>query len=90
MPTVWIPSLMRNLTGGVEQVEIEATTIRQIVTQLDEQYPGFKKRLCDEEEDHIRPNIAVMIDGRTARMGLKEQVGEDSEVHFLPALSGGR
>ena len=89
MPTVWIPSLMRNLTDGVEQIKLDAVSVREIVTQLDETYPGFKKRICDESEDRIRPNIAVMVDGRTVRMGLKEKVDENSEVHFLPAIKGG-
>lgn len=89
MPTVWIPSLMRNLTGGVEQTQVEGKTMRQIVDKLDARYPGFKSRLCDEEGRRIRPNIAVMIDGRNSRMGLLEKVEENSEIHFLPAISGG-
>ncbi len=80
---------MRNLTDGVEQIKLDAVSVRQIVTQLDEKYPGFKKRICDEREDRIRPNIAVMVDGRTVRMGLQEKVDENSEVHFLPAIKGG-
>lgn len=89
MPVVWIPSLMRNLTDGLEQIEVDATDIGQLVAQLDARFPGFRKRLCAENEDRIRPNIAVMIDGRSARKGMGEPVDESSEVHFLPAIGGG-
>ena len=89
MPTVWIPSLMRNLTDGVEKIKLDAVSVGQIVTQLDEKYPGFRKRICDEQEDRIRPNIAIMVDGRNVKMGLQEKVGQNSEVHFLPAIKGG-
>ena len=42
------------------------------------------------EEGRIRPNLAVTIDGEVARMGLLETVGANSEVHFVPAIGGGR
>ena len=35
------------------------------------------------------PGIAVIIDGETANLGMLEKVKEDSEIHFLPAISGG-
>ena len=41
------------------------------------------------EDNQVRSNLAVSIDGEIARMGLLERVGEDSEVHFVPAISGG-
>jgi MoaD family protein len=89
MPTVYIPSLMRDLTGGKDKISAEGATLRQIITDLENRYPGFRSRLIDEEEQRIRPNIAVMIDGRMARMGLYEKVEQGSELHFLPAISGG-
>ncbi|MDP3064255.1 MAG: hypothetical protein Q8O40_13755 [Chloroflexota bacterium] len=38
----------------------------------------------------IRPGISVVIDGLAARQGLLQPVGEDSDVHFVPAISGGQ
>ncbi len=87
MATVFIPSLMRNLTGGGEKVEVPGSTVRQIVDNLERAYPGVKDRLV--ENNRIRRGIAVSVDGVTSTMGLLEKVGEDSEVHFLAAISGG-
>ena len=89
MPEVWIPTPLQALTGGRRQTRVSGSTIRQVVNNLEKEFPGIKARLCDEEEDDLLPGIAVIIDGETSQLGLLERVGEDSEVHFLPALGGG-
>lgn len=87
MTTVFVPTMLQSLTGGVKEVEVSAGNVRQVVDRLDELYPGVKDRLV--EEGRLLPNLAVSIDGEIARMGLLEKVGEDSEVHFVPAIGGG-
>jgi molybdopterin synthase sulfur carrier subunit len=87
MATVWIPSLLRDLTGRQETVTIAGSTIRQIIETLDRSYPGIKDRLCDE--NGLRAGIAVAVDTQVARLGLNQPVGDRSEVHFLPAIGGG-
>jgi molybdopterin converting factor small subunit len=87
MPTVWIPSLVRDLTGGQETVTVAGGTVRQVIEALERIYPGIEKRLCDP--NGLRPGIAVAVDSQVARLGLSQPVGEQSEVHFLPAVAGG-
>lgn len=90
MPTVWVPTPWRDkLTGGAQQVEIEGSTVRQVIEALEAQYPGFRQRIIDADEDRIRADIAVSVDGEISAEGLRRKVGEKSEVHFLPAMSGG-
>ena len=89
MPEVWVPSLMQRLTGGQQTVYVAGRTIRQVIDNLERAFPGLKMELYDEEEDVVMPGIAVVIDGETTQLGLLEQVREDSEIHFLPALGGG-
>lgn len=88
MVTVFIPTMLQPMTSGVKQVDLEARNVRQVIDRLDELYPGMKARLV--EDGQIRSNVAVAIDGEVARMGLLERVGETSEVHFVPAIGGGR
>ena len=87
MPTIYIPTMLQSLTGGTKQVAVTAANLRQVMEKLDELYPGFKSRLLDDGQ--LRSNLAVAIDGEIARMGLLEKVGENSEVHFVPAIGGG-
>ena len=90
MAEVWIPPLMQPLTGGAQRVKVPGSSVRQVISNLEQAYPGIRALLCDEEEDRIRPEIAVVVDGEVSRLGLLEGVGADSEVHFLPAIGGGR
>ena len=87
MVAVFIPTMLQPIAGGVKRVDVEAKNVRQVIDQLDQLYPGIKERLV--EDNKIRPNLAVAIDGEVARMGLLERVGENSEVHFVPAIGGG-
>ena len=87
MATVFIPTMLQSLTGGEKQVEVEGGNMRRVIDRLEELYPGIKARLV--EDGGIRPNLAVAVDGEVARMGLLEKVGENSEVHFVPAIGGG-
>jgi molybdopterin synthase sulfur carrier subunit len=87
MATVWIPSLLRTLTGGLSEVQVEGETVREVIDHLDQKYPGVKERLVGE--DRLKPNIALVVDGVSSRQGLRHRLTENSEVHFVPAMSGG-
>ena len=87
MALVFIPSLMQNLSNGEQRVSVEGANVSQIIDNLDSMFPGFKNRLV--EDGRVKPNISVAIDGEITPLGMIEKVTEDSEVHFLPAISGG-
>lgn len=87
MPTVSIPPLMQKLTNGADKVAVEGKTLREVVDNLEEVYPGFKARLCDGAR--IRPGISVYIGGIITREGMHQPVSEETDIHFLPAISGG-
>jgi sulfur-carrier protein len=87
MPVVWIPSLLRGVTGGKDKVTVRGATIGEIIDNLEQLFPGIKSRLCDA--GGLKPGLAVSVDTQLARFGLSQAVAENSEVHFLPAISGG-
>jgi len=87
MASVWIPALMRDLTGGAAQVTVPGETVRQLIANLEQAYPGIEARLC--EDGRLRPNISVVVDGRVSNQRLRHPLNESSEVHFLPAIGGG-
>ena len=88
MAVVWIPSLLQGLTGGAGTVTVPGATLRQVIENLDARYPGLKERLLDEQ-GRLRMEIVAAIDGATSHLGLIEPVGEDTEIQFIPAISGG-
>jgi molybdopterin synthase sulfur carrier subunit len=87
MPTVIVPALLRQLTNGQERVTVRGTTVRQVVEDLERQFPGIKTHLIEDED--LKSGIAVSIDGEMAVGGLLDPVKETSEVFFLPAIGGG-
>ncbi|MCP3934377.1 MAG: MoaD/ThiS family protein [Actinomycetia bacterium] len=72
---------LRMLTGGIASLELDAATVRSLVRQLDERYPGIGERLTT--------GTAVAIDGDIVADALFEDLPDGAEIHFLPALSGG-
>lgn len=87
MVTVFIPPQFRTLTRGVETVDVEATSVRQAILRLDDEFPGIADRL--RQNDELRPGLSVSIDGRISGMGLFQKVTDGAEIHFLPAIGGG-
>ena len=87
MAKVFIPALLHNFTGNVSQIDIEGNNVRTVINNLDLEFPGIKSKLVAGHQ--IKPSISVAVDGNITPMGLLEEVGENSEVHFLPAISGG-
>ncbi|MCE2530078.1 MAG: MoaD/ThiS family protein [Acidimicrobiia bacterium] len=73
MVRVIFGSALRQYTGGVEEVEIEATTVRSLINALDRRFPG----------------LGGAIDGHIKTDALYERVPEGSEVHCLPPIGGG-
>jgi molybdopterin converting factor small subunit len=86
--TAWIPVQLRDLTNGQATVEIRgATNVNQVIVALDAIFPGIRERLCSA--DSLLPGIAVAVDSQIATLGLRQPVDVNSEVHFLPSISGG-
>ena len=78
---------MRALSDGRDQLDVPGATIREVIDNLERECPGIKERLC--ADGRIKPGIAVAVDGvmQTKKLGTPVQTA--SEVHFVPAISGG-
>ena len=68
MPRVFIPAQLRDLTGGLVQVETSGRSVREVIATLDIQFPGMQKRLC--QGGSLSPALQVSIDGVFSLRGL--------------------
>ena len=75
------------MTGDRETVVVSGSTVREVINNLEAEHPGMKDQLVDKFR--LKGNITVAVDGEVSPLGILEKVGEDSEVHFLPAIGGG-
>jgi sulfur-carrier protein len=87
MATVHIPPLLRDLTGGRAELTAAGHTLRHVLEALEEACPGTRARLC--VAGRLRADVMATVDGRVARLGLAQPVREESEIRFLPVMSGG-
>ena len=87
MPTIFIPAPLRELAQGKTSVAVSGSSVREAIDSLEAEYPGIKDRLCEEEK--VRPNISVFVDGEISHLKMREKLTDDSEVHFVIAISGG-
>ena len=87
MARVFIPSQIRDLTGGQEVVQVSGATVREVIDALEMIHPGTRDRLC--RDGQLRPGLMIAVDSSVASSGLRTRIDRDSEIHFLPAIGGG-
>ena len=88
MAMVFIPFALRKLTNGETEVRVSGETLREVIDNLEEMYPGTKERIV--VNDAIKSGLAAIVGEVPTREGMRAKVGEDTEVHFIPAISGGQ
>lgn len=91
MPSVRIPTPLRRLTGEKDEVNIVAATIGALVDGLEEQFPGIKERICDED-GNLRRFINLYVNNEDIRFlnGMDTELNETDKVSIIPAIAGGR
>ena len=72
---------LRQFTGGVTELEVDAPNVRQLFARLAERFPDLGA--------HLQQGLAVAIDGQIYQDALLEPIPPGSEVHILPQIAGG-
>lgn len=88
--SVRIPTPLRKLTHDLDTVQVEAGNIGELITALEQSYPGIQERLVDEA-GNIRRFVNVFINDEDIRF-LEEKataLKAGDEVSIVPAIAGG-
>jgi sulfur-carrier protein len=87
--SVRIPTTFRPLTGGSSSVEVEGSTVRDVLASLESQHPGFADRILDEGA--LRKFVNVFVGDEDIRFlsGLDTEVPAGEMVAIIPAVAGG-
>jgi sulfur-carrier protein len=85
--TINVASPLRSYTNGAPRVEADGETVRDVLADLERQFPGMRFRMVDEQE-RIRRHVRVFVNAREAPE-LSTPVRAGDEVHLICALSGG-
>ena len=88
---VRIPTPLRKLTGGSDEVSIEAANIGELIDNLEAAHAGLKERLCDDAGE-IRRFVNVYVNDEDVRFldGRGTALKDGDEVSIVPAIAGGR
>ncbi|HZQ82776.1 MAG TPA: MoaD/ThiS family protein [Gaiellaceae bacterium] len=88
MADVHLPMTLTPLFAGLpRRVELDAPTVDEAITQLEERFPGLRDRLCELGHQQLRPHIHVYVDRTRAQ--LDTPIDERSRVDVIAAISGG-
>ena len=90
MAIVRIPTPLRKLTGGAEEVNAAAKNVGELIGELEKKYPGIKERICDESGS-VRRFVNIFVKDEDIRFlqNLETPLGDKDEVSIVPAIAGG-
>ena len=88
---VRIPGPLRKLTNELDQVEITAGNIGELIDLLEKEYNGMKERLCDEDGE-LRYFVNIYLTGQDIRFieGMNTPTESGDAVSIVPAVAGGK
>ena len=87
---VRIPTPLQNMTQNKAEVESSGTNIKEVIDDLERNFPGIKERICDEK-GKIRRFINVYVNEEDMRFLKQDQTSlkDGDEVSIIPAIAGG-
>ena len=88
---VRIPTPLRKITGGSDEVSAEGTTVTDVLADLEKNYPGLKERIC-EQDGSIRKFVNLYVNDEDIRFkdNLSTSLKDQDELSIVPAIAGGR
>jgi molybdopterin synthase sulfur carrier subunit len=87
---VRIPAPLRKLTQNKTEVNADGANIKELVDNLEKDFPGIRDRICDET-GKTRKFINIYVNEEDIRF-LKQDdtpLKDGDEVSIIPAIAGG-
>ena len=86
---VRIPTPLRTLTGGNDEVTAAGGTVGEVIEDLERKHPGIRDRLLDEKG--VRRFINIYVGEEDVRFsgGLKTELKAGDQISIIPAIAGG-
>ncbi len=87
---VIIPTPLQKLTNNQTDVEASGSNIRELIDDLEKNFPGLRERICDET-GKIRRFINIYVNEEDVRFLKQDNTSlkDGDEVSIIPAIAGG-
>ena len=86
MAIVTLRPPLRDLAGGQREIEVDGSTVEDVLRSLERSHPRLAGWVLDEQ-GRIRQHVGVFVNEDRAAADAKVSPGD--RVHVLPAISGG-
>jgi molybdopterin synthase sulfur carrier subunit len=86
VPVVRLRAPLSELAGGNKELELEGSTVAEVLKALEREHPDVRGWILDEHGS-IREHINVFVNREYGRGDT--EVGASDRLHVLPAISGG-
>jgi MoaD family protein len=88
--TVKLPTILRGHAGGQPQVEASGDTLRDLLGDLEQRFPGITQRIVTEDGGLHRFVNVYLNDEDVRYLGsLETEISDGDTVSILPAVAGG-
>ena len=86
---VHIPTPMRQHTGGQATVQAAGATVKAVLADVGQKFPGITERLFDNGQ--VRRFVNIYLNDEDVRYldNLDTAVKDGDEVSIIPAVAGG-
>lgn len=88
--SVRIPTILRNYTGGVNEVTADGSTLAEVLESLESNHPGIRARVLDDT-GALRRFVNIYVGDEDVRFsgGLDAPVADNAKISIIPAVAGG-
>jgi molybdopterin synthase sulfur carrier subunit len=89
--TVRIPVPLQSFTRNQPKVQVQATTVAEVIARLEADYPGIAASILDDS-GRLRRFVNVFVNEDNVKGLAAEQsaVKDGDEISIIPAIAGGR
>ncbi|MAE04736.1 MAG: MoaD/ThiS family protein [Nitrospinota bacterium] len=89
--TVRIPTPLQEFTQNKDAVDIDGSTVKEVLGNLDAQFAGMRQRLYGDD-GKLRRFVNIYVNQEDIRFlkGEDTEVSEGDELSIVPAIAGGR
>ncbi len=73
--------------SGVRELELTATTVKEVLDLLTNRYPNLQELFYEEGE--LRDYVNIMVNGKNIRRDISWKLKDGDIVAIFPPVSGG-
>lgn len=90
MARVKFTSALKRFFPELKEIQVKASTVREVVNQLEHHYPGLENYLVDDA-GRLRQHVNIFVQEALVhdRVQLSDAVQPQDEIMIFQALSGG-